>query len=1327
MPDAFFASSKTRKRKRVNSSSKGEKPRNAAKFSRKGPASRAAASHGPKVNGVQKKKSRAADEELSDRTDEGEGGIDDMDLRGDMDVHEASEDEDEDETPAEKRLRLAKLYLESVKEGLAEGEFDAAEIDKELISARLKLDVLEHSGKVHLFIADAFDFTQPPTSVLRTRGHRFSVTSAVAADSGKCLFTSGKEGTIIKWDLSTGKRLATFHKIRPPSSNGKGKGKAPDLEIHGHTDEVLALALSTDGRHLASAGRDRKLVVWDAEKGEWVKNFGGNLGHKDLISALSFRKGTHQLYTGSFDRTLKVYDLSPTVMGYVETLFGHQDHVLALDSLRGETCVSVGGRDKTVRYWKIVEETQLVFRGGGRSRVREVLEGGLRGDEEGDDMDDELDDGFRDRPKGKETTKKFIEGSLECVAMIDETTFVSGGDSGSICLWTTLKKKPIFTQPLSHGFNEAPSETEGVIRTPRWITALASLQYSDVFVSGSWEGDIRIWKLDSKLKSFALVGTVPAPGVVNSLQLISPPQEFFETSSWITTHENTTNGHPPQADSVPQKSGKGGVRPILLVAGMGQEHRLGRWLNIKDGVTNDRGLEENGLTPLWRLCWPYGAMFLFHLEIVIPSSLLSRLDLGVKSIFPYFTKSEDPKRNMASELVSSPTSPVFRPDDAMPPIFALVIGINHYVSPEYDDLDGAVSDADKFEDFLTDKLNVPPSNIINLRDQDATRSAIIHAFDVLRDDVRIVRDKAAIVIYFAGHGARTDKPTDWSDWETAGDQIEMMCPTDVGVATPEGVIPGIPDRTISVKLNHISDVKGDNVTLILDCCSSGGLNRNATSNTDDLFTGAVPRRIPNPPPIPLGCDSKILSRDSTRGVAVAKGFSGKHNASHVLLAACGREQFAYEHPRTKGGLFTASLLKTLSTSNLDSLTYTSLMDQLNMPIWQTPHCLGQHVNRRLFNKWAVGADGSFILGQKTKLTDAGSRYSIHAGAAQGITAGSIFDVHASNLISDLKQANPSLGTVVVTNVHAFTSDISFPPKSTPFAIPKSFYCKLITRGSEEFPIYSPNRQWLESVFPPQLRNTMSVQIVDTPDAARLHLSLAEQKVSFSRNDPLINPHIGSRFPHTVDEDNIHLVQKVVRCASHFSYHLTRTGEDFKNVWMELKTLKSELSADFDQTLSPIGPNLIENEPATIVVDENARLGMTIYNQTDIPLYPYVFYFDPTDLIILEWYAAPSGAGAGRYTTAVDAPLPSKSTLSIGYGDGGVSPWQFLLRDGEDKDVGFFKLFLATAPTDFSSLEQDSPFEENTTRYGQPAAARVPDAESWGSQLSTVIQVRGSDA
>ena len=36
----------------------------------------------------------------------------------------------------------------------ADGEFDAVEVDEELISARLRQDMLEQSGNDHLFIAD---------------------------------------------------------------------------------------------------------------------------------------------------------------------------------------------------------------------------------------------------------------------------------------------------------------------------------------------------------------------------------------------------------------------------------------------------------------------------------------------------------------------------------------------------------------------------------------------------------------------------------------------------------------------------------------------------------------------------------------------------------------------------------------------------------------------------------------------------------------------------------------------------------------------------------------------------------------------------------------------------------------------------------------------------------------------------------------------------------------------------------------------------------------------------------------------------------------------
>lgn len=41
-------------------------------------------------------------------------------------------------------------------------------------------------------------------------------------------------------------------------------------------------------------------------------------GHRDSISGLAFRKKTHTLYSCSFDRAVKVWNLDE--MAYVETL-----------------------------------------------------------------------------------------------------------------------------------------------------------------------------------------------------------------------------------------------------------------------------------------------------------------------------------------------------------------------------------------------------------------------------------------------------------------------------------------------------------------------------------------------------------------------------------------------------------------------------------------------------------------------------------------------------------------------------------------------------------------------------------------------------------------------------------------------------------------------------------------------------------------------------------------------------------------------------------------------------------------------------------------------
>ncbi|KAI1302160.1 pre-rRNA processing protein [Mortierella claussenii] len=481
----------------------------------------------------------------------GAGGIDDMDLEFGI-----SEDDSEDETlatetAAQKRLRLAKNYIDTLQHaGEDEIGFDAEDIDRDNIADRLKQDALEIQGRLHRHLSETFQFPLPnlDTAITACRGHHLSVTSVAATENGLYAYSGSKDGSIIKWDLKTGKKICLFP--------GGRKGVE---DFKGHTDHVICLAVSSDNQFLASGGKDKKINIWSVQENKWLHCF--KQQHKDTITGMSFRKGqNNQLYTVSSDRTVKLWNVDE--MSYIETLFGHQDSITAVDSLAKEHCVSTGGRDRTVRLWKIVEESQLVFRGGGFIRPKKLNKDAA--DTEGTPKvvaTPGPDGGFVMKEK---KDPSFLEGSMDCLAMIDEENFLTGGDSGTISLWNINKKKAVFSMPLAHGYHtqdldysNGESQPGGGVETPYWITSLASLRYSDMFVSGSWDGTIRVWQIGKNIKNFSLLSTIPMVGVINDLQIYQP-----------TLSKKT-----------------------LLVAAVGQEHKLGRWLRIKEGRNGLRIIE----------------------------------------------------------------------------------------------------------------------------------------------------------------------------------------------------------------------------------------------------------------------------------------------------------------------------------------------------------------------------------------------------------------------------------------------------------------------------------------------------------------------------------------------------------------------------------------------------------------------------------------------------------------------------------------------------------------------------------------------------------------
>lgn len=104
-------------------------------------------------------------------------------------------------------------------------------------------------------------------------------------------------------------------------------------------------------------------------------------------------------------------------------------------------------------------------------------------------------------------------------------------------------------------------------------------------------------------------------------------------------------------------------------------------------------------------------------------------------------------------------------------------------------------------------------------------------------------------------------------------------------------------------------------------------------------------------------------------------------------------------------------------------------------------------------------------------------------------------------------------------------------------------------------------------------------------------------------------------------------------------------------------------------------------------------------------------------VIEDWYLGPLGVDGGN----TDPPLPRRSKLTIGFGDGGATPWQFHLNDDEEMDIGFLKLFLTTSPADFSSVAQDpfGPMRRLPTR-------QLNGVDLWGSAMSTILQIRQAE-
>jgi WD40 repeat protein len=165
-------------------------------------------------------------------------------------------------------------------------------------------------------------------------GHEHVVSSLALSPDGKLLATASHDRTLKLWDAATGQLHAT---------------------LKGHTEPVHAVAFAPEGKVLASAGQDRTVRLWEAASGHeravWK--------HRDPVTCVAFSPDGATLVVGCDGKKLILWDL--TAMEERPILLPADIRCLAFS--RDGRRLAVGGSDHAVRILDRDVERATVLHG----------------------------------------------------------------------------------------------------------------------------------------------------------------------------------------------------------------------------------------------------------------------------------------------------------------------------------------------------------------------------------------------------------------------------------------------------------------------------------------------------------------------------------------------------------------------------------------------------------------------------------------------------------------------------------------------------------------------------------------------------------------------------------------------------------------------------------------------------------------------------------------------------------------------------------------------------------------------------------------------------
>ena len=568
---------------------------------------------------------------------------------------------------------------------------------------------------------------------------------------------------------------------------------------------------------------------------------------------------------------------------------------------------------------------------------------------------------------------------------------------------------------------------------------------------------------------------------------------------------------------------------------------------------------------------------------------------------------------------------------------ALLVGINKYKSIGIKNLKGCVNDVEIIKTLLIGKFDFQEQNIKTLTNQQATRNAIIQAFQ--HHLVTGAAPDAIVVFHFSGHGSQMD--------DVSGDEIDNLDETIVPYDSRDrgNKVFDINDDELNGLFQLLSK-KTKNITFIFDSCHSGSIVRGAEA------TRSI-HRDKRQPPAP---DSFALS---TRGIETGKNELKAKNVNYALISGCRPDEESREYSAAgkKYGALTYFLTQELKKKRA-AATYRDIMDNVTGLVSAAYPAQHPTLDGALLDQYVFGETSDiaqpYILasptGEKTVI--------LHAGKVQGLTAESIFDIYKPGTKHFAAPEKP-IAKVKLIKTDAVTAigEIFYGSK-----IPESSRAIERQHNYEAMKMFvhlqnlkkSPTLQTIKT----ELKEYKYIETVAEASGYDLLLRQEDNEIITEGRDPTeISPRVRVSDTDVVE----HLMKRLTEWAKWFNIHAISNAAPAFEINFTIKPIDKKESSIAGAQESEIGNIFIDGEQFQCVVENRSKKGL---------------YISILDI---------SSDGS----IAVLHPEPPGAIEKLAPGDTLTQAFETYVPEDRKSVIDILKVFATEEPLDFRFLSQES--------------------------------------